>query len=109
MFPDLRGAFVLQHGVSSAEARINDIADDIMLSVHLSKQSRSSHIQYERFFWLITKNAEVFPLLESLNEKHVDEKKGQITYVDRDMLHATQASFVVLLIDVANFYISFPT
>lgn len=55
---------------------------------------------------MITKNVNQSLLLNSLNESREDSKKPGILHLDGEVLHATQASLVVLLIETSCFYIN---
>lgn len=61
-------AFELPHGVSFAETRMNDSADDMMRSRYLPKQSGLSYLLHVRLGRLMTKNDHIFRLQESQNE-----------------------------------------
>lgn len=103
---ELRGAFKIKYSVPFVNARIKDIIKYMMLPQYLLEQSRSSYIRYVRLGCLKTKNAERFPLLESLNEIWVNGTKLRITHFDSKLLYVSRARFVFLLTKEANFHIS---
>lgn len=78
-----RRVFKLQYGVSFSEPSVRDIAGDMMLSRYRSKQFLSSFIRYMSFGLLMTKNAEVLPLLESLKKSSMIENEMRISHPDR--------------------------
>lgn len=71
----------------------------------LSKQSCSSSMRYVWFGRLLTKNGEVLPLLELLNDTCDHGKELRILPFDGEMFKATPASFVALLIEAFNVFI----
>lgn len=91
-------AFQLQYCVSLAEAGISIIVGDVMPLRYLPKQSRLPHSLHVRFVHLITKNFDASPTLESLNESQDNGKEVLISHLDGEVLHANEASFVVLMI-----------
>lgn len=103
------GTFELQYGVSLAENRIKDIADDMTPSRYLPKHSRSSNVRYVRFSRLMKRNTVVLSLLESLNEGRKEDKELGISHLDRNLLHASRGRIVFLLIEAAYIYINEPT
>lgn len=102
------GVFELQYDILFAETRRKDIADDKMSSRYLPELSRSLYIWYMKFGHLMTKNAEMFPMLECLNENLVNGKDLGIRNLNSEVLYASRASFVVLLKEAADFYINNP-
>lgn len=71
------GAYELHFFISFEEAFIRGIVDDIMPLRYLLKQFRLSCIQYVRFRRLMTNNAAVLSLLESLNESQTTGKSWE--------------------------------
>lgn len=57
----------------------------------------------------MTKNANILSLLESVNEDREDGKEMEIYHLCREVLHQAGASFVVLLIEPADFCVNIPT
>lgn len=72
------------------------------------KQARSSYVQKVRFGRLMKRNSGVLPLWESLNEARGKGKELAISHSDCKVLPGTRASFVVLLIEAADFNINTP-
>lgn len=68
-------AFGLYYGVVFLEARMNDILDHMISSRYLPKNLHLSYVWYVSFACLMTKNADVLPQLESLNEGREDAKE----------------------------------
>lgn len=52
------------------------------------------------------KYAYILPLLELLNDDDDIDKDFRISHMDRKMLHFIQASFAVLLVETAVFYVN---
>lgn len=101
--------FELQYGASFVEARIKDTVDDMMPSQHLLEQSLFSRVRFVRFSRMMIKNENVLPLLESLNEIREGDNELGMSYSDREVLQATQSSFVVLFTEAADLYINNPS
>lgn len=51
----------------------------------------------------------MFPLWESLNDGREDDQELSIWHLDSKVLHSTRGSFVVVLIEAADFFINNPT
>lgn len=56
----------------------------------------------------MTKNVCGLPLLELLNESREDGEDMEILHLDSGVLHFPRSSFVVLVTEVADFYINSP-
>lgn len=54
----------------------------------------------------MTQNASVLPLPESQDEGNEYGKELNVSFLDREMLHANQSSSFVLLIEATGFYIN---
>lgn len=91
-------AFDLQWVVSFSEARIKDIVVDMMSSLYLREPLRLSCVRYVEFGRLLSKIGGVLSLLKLLNEGREDVNELKISQLDREVLHAIQSSFVVLLL-----------
>lgn len=83
-------------------ARINYIANDMMLSRYLLNQSRSSFIRYVRFGAESMKTADLLPLLESMIKDRYNRKKLMVSHLNSEEIHATRASLAVLLVKAAG-------
>lgn len=96
----------LQYDVTFVKARLTDIVGYILPSRYLSKQEYTLFLRHVRLGRLMTRIADVLPLLESPNDCRKDGKGLSISHVDREVVHGTRNSFVVLLSEFANLYIS---
>lgn len=52
------------------------------------------------------KRSDILPLLESLNREQEDDKEIEISHLDREVLHGNRHGSVVLLIEMAYFYVN---
>lgn len=101
--------FELQYRVSFTEAGTRDIVDDMLPSQYLPKQACPLYIRYVKFDRLVTNNAEVLPRLKLLIESQFIAKELEVTHFNSEVVYASRASFVVLLIEVADFCFNKPT
>lgn len=90
------GAFELHYGISFVEARIKYIFDDMMPSRYLPKRSGWSYVLCMSFDLLMTRKPYVLTLLESPDERRKEDEELMISPLDREFLHGTQRSLVVL-------------
>lgn len=70
-------------------SRIKNIVNDTIPSKYLPKHSRSTSVESGRFGHLMTKNSNVLPLLEYLNEGRKDGKELRMSLLVSKRFHAT--------------------
>lgn len=96
----------LHYRVSFDKARIKNVIDNIMISRYLRRHFPSSYVWYGKFDQRITRNATVWPFLESLNEGREDSKELRISGMNGEMLRSTNSGLVVLRIAVTDFCVN---
>lgn len=96
----------LQYSVLFAEFCIKYIVDDVMTSRYLAKQSRTSYTPFVRLGGLMRKNPKTLSLMESPNNNYVNANEVEISYLNSKVSRSHRASYVFLLIEATEYYIS---
>lgn len=100
------GAYELWHGFSFAHDQIKNIIGNVILTIYLPIQLCSSYIRYVRFGRFMTKNAEVLPMADSLNEIWFNGRELRIMHMVNKMFYASTVNFDVFVIELVDVYIS---
>lgn len=82
-------AFYMKYGVSFAETCSKDIFNDMTSTRYQPKQWHSLFVWDVKFSHLMTKNADLLQLLESLNEGQEEGKELKKSHSDSKLVHAT--------------------
>lgn len=77
-------------------------------SRYLLRRSGSSSVLFVMFGRLMKRSSDVLRLSESLNKGQNGGKALRISHLNSEVLRDTRASFVVLLIEAADFFVKNP-